>query len=139
MAALRTAFLSAATEERLKELGEKLYAAAAGGDWQAAKLFLLFVVGKPAEAVNADTLDLEEFKLLEQSPSFARVMRLVIDTAPAGLAAELAKGFLPADLARVREMFFRKHDDDDEDEDGGDYAYAERAVELMKRMDQMGK
>src|SRR5262245_1360823 len=46
MAALRQAFLSAVTEERMRELGEKLFAAAAGGDWQAARLFLLFVVGR---------------------------------------------------------------------------------------------
>src|SRR5262249_36175832 len=60
MATLRQAFLSAATEERMKELGEKLYAAAIGGDWQAAKLFLLFVVGRPADAVNPHTLDRDE-------------------------------------------------------------------------------
>ena len=37
MAALRQAFLSAATEERMRELGEKLFAAALAGDWQAAR------------------------------------------------------------------------------------------------------
>jgi hypothetical protein len=62
MAALRQAFLSAATEERMRELGEKLFAAALAGDWQAAKLLLPFVIGRPADAVNPDALDMEEWK-----------------------------------------------------------------------------
>jgi hypothetical protein len=89
MAALRQAFLSVATEQRLKELGEKLYAAAVGGDWQAAKLFLLFVVGRPADAVNPDTLDLAEFQLLASAPSKGRMMLELIDSLPPGAAAEL--------------------------------------------------
>jgi hypothetical protein len=62
MAALREAFLSAATEERMRELGEKLFAAALAGDWQAAKLLLPFVIGRPAEAANPDALDMDEWK-----------------------------------------------------------------------------
>jgi hypothetical protein len=73
MAALRQAFLSVATEERMKELGEKLYAAAVGGDWQAAKLFLLFVVGRPADAVDPDTLDRDEWKQSQEWPHPADV------------------------------------------------------------------
>jgi hypothetical protein len=68
MAALREAFLSAATEERMRELGEKLFAAAMAGDWQAAKLFLLFVIGRPSDAVNPDTLDREEWLQCQQWP-----------------------------------------------------------------------
>jgi hypothetical protein len=68
MAALRQAFLSAATEERMRELGEKLYSAAAGGDLQAAKLFLLFVVGRPAAAVDPDTLDRDEWLQCQEWP-----------------------------------------------------------------------
>jgi hypothetical protein len=71
MAALREAFLSAATEERMRELGEKLYAAAIGGDWQAAKLFLLFVVGRPADAVDPDTLDRDEWLQRQEWPDSA--------------------------------------------------------------------
>jgi hypothetical protein len=89
MASLRQAFLSVATEERMKELGEKLYAAAAGGDWQAAKLFLLYVVGRPADAVNPDTLDLDEFQRLASAPSKSRVLLELVDSLPPGPAAEL--------------------------------------------------
>ena len=73
MAALRQAFLSVATEERMKALGEKLYAAAVSGDWQAAKLFLLFVVGRPADAVDPDALDRDEWKQSQEWPHPADV------------------------------------------------------------------
>jgi hypothetical protein len=68
MAALRQAFLSVATEERMKALGEKLYAEAVRGDWQAARLFLLFVVGRPADAVNPDALDRDEWLQCQEWP-----------------------------------------------------------------------
>jgi hypothetical protein len=77
MAALRQAFLSAATEERMRELGEKLYAAAVGGDWQAAKLFLLFVVGRPADAVDPDALDRDEWKQCQEWPHGSDVFAAV--------------------------------------------------------------
>jgi hypothetical protein len=68
MAALRQAFLSVVTEESMKELGQKLLAAALAGDWQAVKLFLPFVIGRPAAAVNPDTLDREEWIQCQEWP-----------------------------------------------------------------------
>src|SRR5262249_60160154 len=62
MAALRQAFLSAATEERMRELGEKLFAAALAGDWQAAKLLLAYLAGRPAAAPDPDRLGLGEWR-----------------------------------------------------------------------------
>jgi hypothetical protein len=68
MASLRQAFLSVATEERMRALGEKVYAEAIAGDWQAVKMFLMFVIGRPAAAVNPDTLDSEEWKQCQEWP-----------------------------------------------------------------------
>src|SRR5262249_20979714 len=68
MAALRQAFLSAATEERMKEMGEKLLAAALAGDWQAAKLVLLYALGRPVDVVDPDRLDLEEWRQCQEWP-----------------------------------------------------------------------
>ena len=68
MASLREAFLSAATEERMRELGEKLFAAALAGDWQAAKLLLPFVIGRPADAADPDTLDRDEWLQCQEWP-----------------------------------------------------------------------
>jgi hypothetical protein len=77
MAALRQAFLDAATEERMRTLGEKLYAAAIAGDWQATGLFLRFVIGRPADAVDPDRVDLQEWQLRSDGPDFADVMAAV--------------------------------------------------------------
>ena len=52
---------------------QKLYAAAVGGDWQAAKLFLLFVVGRPSDAVDPDALDRDEWKQSQEWPHPADV------------------------------------------------------------------
>ena len=85
MAALRQAFLSAATEERMRELGEKLFAAALAGDWQAAKLVLLYAVGRHADAVNPDTLDRDEWRLRQDCPNLGDVIeaagRIVVEKA----------------------------------------------------------
>lgn len=91
MAALRQAFLSAATEDRMRALGERLYVAAVAGDVQAAKLFLLFVVGRPSAAVNPDALDLDEFRLLASAPSKGRVLLEIIDSLPPGPACDLLR------------------------------------------------
>jgi hypothetical protein len=77
MAALRQAFLEAATEDRLRKLGERLYAAALAGDWQAAGLFLRFVLGRPGNAVDPDRVDLEEWQLRRDGPDFADVLGAV--------------------------------------------------------------
>ena len=89
MAALRQAFLSSATEERLKELGEKLLAAALAGDWVAAKLYLGFVIGRPGPAVDIDRLDLDEWKVLNSNPPRAEVLLSLGDLVCAEGASEM--------------------------------------------------
>jgi hypothetical protein len=108
MAALRQAFLAAATAERMKKLGEKLYAAAVGGDWAAARLFLLFVIGRPADAVNPDTLDRDEWKTREEwdevrvqwsrNMTMQDVLRIAWALRERGGADEMAKATAPPDL-----------------------------------------
>jgi hypothetical protein len=95
MAALRSALLECLTGERMKALGERLYAAAVGGDWTAAKLLLAYAVGKPREAVDADRLDLDEWKLLDAAPTLAQYLRLSMDGVDPKDAAELFKKLHP--------------------------------------------
>jgi hypothetical protein len=77
MAALRQAFLSAATEERMRQLAEAMYAAAVAGDWQAAGLFLRFVIGRPAGPVDPDRVDEEEWRMRRDAPDFSEVLAAV--------------------------------------------------------------
>src|SRR5262245_3164172 len=48
VAELRTAFLRAATPERMQQLAEALFQRAALGDLDALRLFLAYTIGKPA-------------------------------------------------------------------------------------------
>jgi hypothetical protein len=87
LAALRSAFLNAATEERLQELSEKLFQMALGGDVAAAKLFLAYAVGKPTEGGDPDRLDLEEYAQFLEHPTRAQAFLDMIR--PVGLAGVL--------------------------------------------------
>jgi len=65
-AAFRRAIAEAVTEEMIAAVIAKLTEAALAGDVAAIKLFLAYTVGKPAPAVNPDTLDIEELRQYEQ-------------------------------------------------------------------------
>ncbi len=64
---LRQVLLNAATPERIERLACKMMELAEAGDVQAAKLVLSYVLGKPAEAVNPDTLAVEEVEQLKRN------------------------------------------------------------------------
>ncbi len=64
---LRQVLLNAATPERMERIAGKMMELAEAGDVQAAKLVLSYVVGKPAEAVNPDTLAVEEVEQLKRN------------------------------------------------------------------------
>ena len=67
-AALRQAFQDAVTPADMLALGRRLFAAALRGDWQAAKLVLLFVLGRPPAAVNPDDVDRDEWLRCQDWP-----------------------------------------------------------------------
>jgi hypothetical protein len=109
MAALRQALLSAATEERMRELGERLYAAALAGDWQAAGLSLRYVVGRPGEVVDPDHVDLDEWQMHRDGPDFSEVLagvRKILAKDALGILQTLAQAeepvlLLPGDSTDV--------------------------------------
>jgi hypothetical protein len=69
---LRRAFIEASTPAKLRELVEALYKRASW-DMAAARLLLLWTLGRPAEAVNPDALDLAELRLLREWPAVFQV------------------------------------------------------------------
>jgi hypothetical protein len=91
MAALRSALLGNLTAQKMAALGDKLYAAALSGDWIAAKLLLTYAVGKAPEAVSADRLDLDEWKLLNAAPTLAQLGRAWLDGISPTSAVEVLK------------------------------------------------
>jgi hypothetical protein len=60
VARLRSALLDAVTEGDLQAVARRLVLQAKNGDVAAAKLLLLYTVGRPAESVEPDRLDAEE-------------------------------------------------------------------------------
>ncbi len=80
MAALRAALLEAATAERMRALGAKLYELAMAGDLAAAKLLLAYAVGKAPEAVDADRLDLDEWAIADAMPTTGQFLRTLVDS-----------------------------------------------------------
>jgi len=64
----RKSLLAAVGPEDVAAVGRKLLAQALAGDVAAAKVLLAHVVGKPLPAVDPDRLDLDELRLLLESP-----------------------------------------------------------------------
>ena len=105
LSAMRKAFADVVDENRLKQLAEKIYQRSLYGDMLAAKLLLSYVVGKPVEAVDPDRLDLEEWKLIQQSPTQGELLALVGVTANPTIAAELVANDQPTTpLAQIKSV-----------------------------------
>jgi hypothetical protein len=68
VAALRGVFLDVVSADAMRRLAGKLLEQALAGDTAAAKLVLEHALGRPAEAVNPDALDLDEVRLLLRLP-----------------------------------------------------------------------
>jgi hypothetical protein len=69
VAALRQQIINRTAAQDLDEIVDGLIFRAKGGDLAATKLLLGYLVGKPANVVNPDTLDLEEWQLRAQAPT----------------------------------------------------------------------
>jgi hypothetical protein len=105
VAKLKTALLSAVTEDDMRRLGSKLLAQALAGDTAAAKLLLAYTLGKPARGADPDRVDLDELKLVEEYPdggAIDRALRGKIDPADAAAFVRAAlKVIGPAVFGRL--------------------------------------
>lgn len=93
-AALRAVLSDAVDEQRLRKVAAKLADLAEGGDLEAIKLLFAYLLGKPGPAPDPDRLDLDEWRLLDASPTVAEATRAVLDTvAPAAANERLVEQF----------------------------------------------
>jgi hypothetical protein len=104
VAALRTALLSVATPERVRQLAERLFRMAEGGDVAAAKLVLNYAIGRPAEVVDPDTLDADEISKLLQTPDVRTLLAGAMDRLPAATAVGVAQAVLQVSPGRLVQL-----------------------------------
>ena len=71
---LRSQLLNLVTEADLQEVARKLVEQARTGNLVATRLLLVYLIGRPAETVDPDRLDLEEWQLCRESPTLGAVM-----------------------------------------------------------------
>src|SRR5262245_18700655 len=90
VAALRSALLDAVSPATLKRLVKKLIAMAQAGDLDAARLVLLYTVGRPAEAVDPDKAAAEEIQRLTQTTRRGTLSLLAGALTPARILEVLA-------------------------------------------------
>jgi hypothetical protein len=103
-AALRHAILDVVTPEEIRALAGRLLELAREGDLAAAKLVLSYAIGKPAEAVNPDTLDVQEWQLFRQETGNADQLGQVVEGTPVALLCEMARSTVPILHYCVREQ-----------------------------------
>jgi hypothetical protein len=84
---MRTAFLDATSVEDVQAVARKLRDQVLAGDVAAATVYLQYAIGRPRAAVEPDRLDLDEWRLLLDSPCLAEIIHAM---SAIGLPADAA-------------------------------------------------
>jgi len=95
VAALRAALLASVTDQDIQEVRAALLLEAKKGNVAAARLFLAYTVGKPADTVNPDCLDTEEWQVHQQNVVPPEEIQQTFEKVPIQLANEVARAALP--------------------------------------------
>jgi len=107
VAALRTALIETVTEDDMRRIAEQLVVIARLGDLAAIKLLFQYVLGKPAAAVDPDTLDVEEIALYRRGPTAQEVHEAACERLPADAVAEVLRVERPCLGAGFQEAIAR--------------------------------
>jgi hypothetical protein len=94
-AAMHRALCAEVSKEDLAAMTRKLKELALAGSLAALKLVFSYVVGRPTEAVNPDTLDLQEWSQLRQTPALLEEMPQVVKALTPEHACLLARTTQP--------------------------------------------
>jgi hypothetical protein len=118
---MRQAFHEAVSEEDLVEVARTITRKAKEGDMAAAKLLLLYLVGKPDTVVEPDTLDLQEIQQYETEVRHYNSLPAVAATPDLGLACTIARATRPG-IAEVASRDLEKALIDGEFPEGSPFA-----------------
>jgi hypothetical protein len=91
---LRNALAEAVTTEVLVKIARRLAGKACLGDVPSAQLLFAYLLGRPRLCPDPDALDLQEWRLVDASPTAHEVARALTDSVPAGAAAEVVQRLL---------------------------------------------
>ena len=94
-AGLRKAALRVVSTEDMEEVFRQLTAKAKSGDVAAIKLLLSYTVGKPEKAVDPDTLDQQEWKLLQQNSIRSEELQALLCLVQMPLFLKMVRAVLP--------------------------------------------
>ncbi len=119
-AALRKQLVEAVTPAVMAQICTALILRAQGGNLAAIKLLFSYVIGKPTDAVNPDTLDHEEMEQYRREVGMDEVMGQVLLSMPADFACECVRTARPDILDRLIEKAARGGVAGAEAEDGED-------------------
>jgi hypothetical protein len=95
VAALRAALIDCVTPQDIQRVMTALLLEAATGNVPAARLLLAYTVGKPADSVNPDRLEIDEWQLLRQTVAPQDDVAQAFQSVPVELASKLANATLP--------------------------------------------
>jgi hypothetical protein len=96
VAEMRRALLSCVTYEEMRIIGGQLVVKAKMGDLAAIKLLFQYVIGKPTDSVNPDTLDLQEMEQYQQGMTPEQMQELMTGRRQEpGELVELVRMLLP--------------------------------------------
>jgi hypothetical protein len=101
VAALRKQLVESVTPEVMANICQVLLLRAQGGNLAAVKLLFSYVLGRPPEAVNPDTLDHEEMELYGREVGMDDLLGKVLASVPAELACECVRQARPDILDKV--------------------------------------
>jgi hypothetical protein len=95
VAVLRRALSDAVTEVDIKLIAQRLVQRAHAGDVASCKLLLGYVLGRPTETIDPDTVDLQEWQRYRDHAARAEDLTGLLATVPPQVACLLARAVLP--------------------------------------------
>jgi hypothetical protein len=105
---LRSALVNRVTEADMERIAEDLIVKARLGDMAAIKLLFLYVLGKPASAVNPDTLDIEEWvQTIRPIPAIQRELPRAMMTVPVDVLSGMVHIVQPFMIGEAADTFVR--------------------------------
>ncbi len=95
LAAFRKALLAAVTEDDLHVVTAELVRPARDGDILAMRLLFAYVIGRPTEAVDSDTLAQQEWDIHRRQPARIEDIPALLRTMPPDVACLVIRTTLP--------------------------------------------